>query len=115
MGNKSYEKVDKATGGALVGLAHLQLLLGLIIYFTVSPWFDLLKSDFGEVMSDSVSRMRAIEHPLTMIIAIVLIQIGRSFSKKKDNDQAKFKTVAIYTTIALLLILSRQINWGLPA
>jgi len=115
LGNKSYEKVDKATGGALVGLAHLQLLLGLIIYFAVSPWFDLLKADFGAVMSDSVSRMKAIEHPFTMIIAIVLIQLGRSFSKKKENDQAKFKTVAIYTTIALLLILSRQINWGLPA
>ncbi|MEZ5172145.1 MAG: hypothetical protein R2850_01190 [Bacteroidia bacterium] len=113
-GNTAYGKADKATGGALVGLAHLQLLLGLIIYFAVSPWFDMLKADFGAVMKDSVSRLRAIEHPLTMIIAVMFIQLGRSFSKKKSDDKEKFKTVAIYTTIALLLILARQINWSSP-
>jgi hypothetical protein len=113
-GNSQYSKLDKATGGALVGMAHLQLLLGLIIYFAVSVWFDLLKADFGAVMKDSASRLRAIEHPLTMIIAVVLIQLGRSFSKKKAEDKQKFKTVAIYTTIALLLILSRQLNWSSP-
>ncbi len=114
LGTSSYSKVDKATGGALVGMAHLQLLLGLIIYFSVSVWFDLLKADFGGVMKDSAARLRAIEHPLTMIIAVLLIQLGRSFSKKKTDDKQKFKTVAIYTTIALLLILSRQINWSSP-
>ena len=107
-------KLDKATGGALVGFAHLQLLLGLIIYFAVSPWFDLLKADFGAVMGDSMSRMKAIEHPFTMIIAVVLIQLGRTFSKKASEDKSKFQKVAIYTTIALVLILSRQISWSSP-
>jgi len=112
-GNQKYEKIDNATGGALIGLAHLQLLLGLIIYFAVSPWFDLLKADVGAIMKDPVSRLKAIEHPLTMIIGIILIQLGRTFSKKLSIDKQKFKTVAIYTTIALLLILSRQISWNL--
>jgi hypothetical protein len=111
-GNKKFEKLDKATGGALVGSAHLQLLIGLIIYFSFSPWFDMLKTDAGSVMKDPVSRLKAIEHPLTMIIAVVMLQLGRTFSKKETDDVKKFKTVAIYTTIALLLILSRQITWG---
>ncbi|MEX1188031.1 MAG: hypothetical protein WED33_02165 [Bacteroidia bacterium] len=113
-GDKPYTKLDKATGGALVGMAHLQLVLGLVLYFAVSPWFDMLKADFGGVMGDSVSRLKAIEHPLTMIIAVVLIQVGRTLSKKKTENTAKFKTVAIYTSIALVLILSRQINWVFP-
>lgn len=114
LGGKPYEKLDKATGGALVGFAHLQLLIGLIIYFAVSPWFEMLKADFGGVMGDSVSRLKAIEHPLTMIIAVVLIQLGRTFSKKATEDKARFQKVAIYTTIALVLILSRQIGWTSP-
>ena len=113
LGSQKYEKIDNATGGALIGLAHLQLLLGLIIYFAVSPWFDMLKVDAGAVMKDPVSRLKAIEHPVTMIIAIVLIQLGRTFSKKLSIDRQKFKTVAIYTTGALILILSRQITWNL--
>jgi hypothetical protein len=63
-------------------------------------------------MKDAISRLYALEHPLTMIIAIVLLQLGRSFSKKASNDTARFKTIAIYTRIAMLLILSRQINWN---
>lgn len=112
-GNQKYEKIDNATGGALIGMAHLQLVLGLIIYFAVAPWLDMLKADAGAVMRDPVSRLKAIEHPLTMIIAIVLIQLGRTFSKKLTEDKKKFKTVAIYTTIALILILSRQITWSI--
>jgi len=42
----------------------------------------------------------------------VLIQLGRTFSKKAADDEKRFKTVAIYTTIALVLILSRQIHWN---
>jgi Na+/H+-dicarboxylate symporter len=112
LGNASYQKLDNATGGAMIGLAHLQLLLGLIVYFAVSPYFDLLKADTGAVMKDPVARMKAIEHPLMMIIGIVFLQLGRSFSKKAATDQARFKKIAIYTTIALALILSRQINWN---
>jgi hypothetical protein len=112
-GTKKYEKLDNATTGAMIGMAHLQLVIGLIVYFAISPWFDMLKADAGSVMKDPVSRMKAIEHPLTMIIAIVLLQLGRTFSKKSADDVKKFKTVAIYTTIAMLLVLSRQIKWTL--
>lgn len=108
--NKTFEKLDNAMGGAMIGLAHSQLVIGLIIYFTSNRGFKLLSTP--GVMKDAISRMYALEHPLTMIIAIVLLQLGRSFSKKASSDTARFKTIAIYTTIAMLLILSRQINWN---
>ena len=95
---------------ALIGFisAHLQLLIGLVMYF-ISPLG--LKSFSGENMSNSTARLYFLEHPLMMIIAIVLITIGYSKAKKAKQDYAANKTVFITFTIALILILSR-IPWS---
>jgi hypothetical protein len=90
--------------------SHIQLLIGLGWYF-MSPWYKSLKANGGEVMKDATTRLLAIEHPLVMIIAIVLITIGWSKHKKQVKSEAKFKTFAIFYGIALVLILSR-IPWS---
>lgn len=94
---------------ALFGLigAHIQLLVGLILYF-VSPLGHAL---LGE-MKDADVRLTSLEHPLINIIAIVLITIGWSKHKKGETGTAKFKSIAIFYGIGLLLILSR-IPWKL--
>lgn len=94
---------------ALFGLigAHVQLLVGLILYF-VSP---LGKAALGN-MSDAALRLTSLEHPLVNIIAIVLITIGWSKHKKAATSEAKFKSIAIFYGLGLLLILSR-IPWSL--
>ena len=105
LGNKPYQKADAAAGGALVGLAHLQLLVGLIQYFVTSAYTKAAFADMGAAMKDANLRYYAVEHISTMLIAIVLIQLGRTFSKRKAADVDKHKTVAIYTGIATLLIV----------
>jgi hypothetical protein len=107
----SYNKLDNATSGALVGLAHLQLLLGLLLYFGLSPITQLAFSDFGAAMKDSQLRLYAVEHFITMLAAVALIQVGRIVSKKASDDTSKYKKMAIFTTIALLLMISRMPNW----
>ena len=94
---------------ALFGLiaAHIQLLVGFILYF-VSP----LGSEAFGLMKDSAFRLTSLEHPLTNIIAIVLITIGWSKHKKAATNEAKFKSIALFYGIGLVLILSR-IPWSL--
>ena len=89
-------------------VVHIQLLIGLGWYF-MSPAYKLLKAT-GMKELDPQSRLLAVEHPLIMIIAIVLITIGWSKHKKKENNSAKFKTIAVFYGIALVLVLSR-IPW----
>ncbi|APZ45960.1 hypothetical protein BW723_06485 [Polaribacter reichenbachii] len=103
---------DKDLRIGLFGLivSHIQLLIGLGWYF-MSPWYIALKDNASEVMADKAVRLLAVEHPIMMIIAIVLITIGWSKHKKKTEDSAKFKTFAIFYGLALLLILSR-IPWS---
>lgn len=84
---------------------HIQILIGLVLYF-ISPRVNF----GGEIMGDAVTRFFVIEHPLTMIIAAVLITIGNSRSKKMEGSENKFKSTAIFYGVGLLLILSR-IPW----
>ena len=103
----TYKAKDRKIALFALITAHIQLILGLGWYF-MSPWYKSLKENG---MGDAETRLMAIEHPLMMIIAIILITIGFSSHKKKAEDGRKFKTLALFYTIALILILSR-IPWN---
>jgi len=91
--------------------SHIQLIIGFIAYYT-SDYYTTMKSiGMGEVMKNSELRKILVEHPLVGIIAIVLITVGFSKHKKKSTDAAQFKTIAVFYSIALLLVLSR-IPWS---
>ncbi len=91
-------------------VSHLQLLIGIILYF-VQPYFTAFSEQgMGAVMKDANLRLYLVEHPLTMIIAIVLITMGYSKHKKKLSSTKKFRTIAIFYALALILVLSR-IPW----
>lgn len=105
----------KHKGGAVAGRkvalytlisVHLQLLTGLVLFF-MSPKVELAMENMGMAMKDPASRLVLIEHPLMMIIGIILITVGYMKSKA-ITDRAKYgKTILVYFGIALLLILSR--------
>jgi hypothetical protein len=108
----TYGKLDNATGGALVGLSHLQLLIGFILYFGLSPITQAAFADFGAAMKDPTLRLYAVEHLTTMLVAVILIQVGRIFSKKAAEDARKFRVMAVFTTFALVLMASRMPHWN---
>lgn len=94
---------------ALIGLisTHIQALFGLILYFVSPLGFSNLS---GEVMKNSELRLYAVEHPLTMIISVVLVSIGYSKAKKLTDSDQRYKKILIFYTIGLILIFSR-IPW----
>lgn len=108
LGNKPYEKADNAASAALLGLTHLQLLLGLILYFGTSPYTTGPGS-----MKDPWVRYFKAEHIAAMLIAVVLIQLGRTFSKKATPGVEQHKKLAIYTAIAALIIVGTLAMKGL--
>ena len=84
---------------------HLQLLLGLILYF-ISPKVIFESSS----MKDSLLRFFLVEHIGLMLIAVALITIGYFRAKQKTEDLKRYKTLLIYYSIALLIILA-AIPW----
>ncbi|SFB83917.1 hypothetical protein SAMN05421747_101440 [Parapedobacter composti] len=94
---------------ALLGLicAHLQFLVGIITYF-VSPYG--YGNISGEAMKDSIARLYFLEHPLIMLIAVVLITVGYSRAKRLDTPAKQNASVLVFYAIGLILVLSR-IPW----
>lgn len=91
-------------------LAHLQLLVGLILYF-VSPNGFLAIKTVGMGGLNAAARLLAVEHPFINIVALILITVGWSRHKKVMEAKKKFRSIAIFYGLGLLLILSR-IPWG---
>lgn len=85
-------------------LAHLQLLIGLGVYFASNAHLKLTEE--GAIATAEIRKM-ALEHPLINIIAIILITIGRSGLKRKTTDNAKFRHGLIFFGLGLILIMSR--------
>lgn len=109
--NRPFSGADNGLGASFVGSVHLQVLLGLGLYFGLSPW-GLKGLQAGGAMADPQKRFFGVEHVVVMLLAAVVAQVGRSLSKKRSNDTAKHKTAFIYFGIALLLVLL-MIPWGI--
>jgi len=108
--DKEFHAVDFRISLFTLIVTHIQLLIGLVLYFT-SPFG--LKNITTNGMSglDSFSRLLAVEHPFVGILAVAFITIGYSKHKKKLTSKPKFKMLAIFYTLGLLLVLSR-IPWA---
>ena len=85
---------------------HLQLLVGIIMYFFLSPVTAQALNDFGAAMKDSMLRFWAVEHAFVNIIAIGLAQAGSILAKRAATRQSKHRRTLVWTGIALLLILA---------
>ena len=110
-GNKDYLKSDNAMASAFVGMLDLQFLIGIVLYFWLSPITSNAWSGDVSPMKDAGIRYWAVEHLAMMLIAIILAHVGKAKAKRLSDSAKKFKIQAIFFGIALLLILSR-IPWG---
>lgn len=85
--------------------SHIQLLFGFSLWW-LHGYAELLSSDAKSVMKDSTLRKIVVEHPLTNIIAIMLLTIGYISIKKAGQDSTKHIKGIIYYGIAIILILA---------
>jgi hypothetical protein len=111
LGNQRWKKTDNLMGIIFTSLMDLQLLVGLVLYFFLSPVTKLALNDFGAAMKNADLRFYAVEHLSMMLIAVVLVHIGRAKSKKVIADVSKFKIATIFYGLALVVMLA-AIPWG---
>ncbi len=100
LGKKSYSEGNRKLNLFAMISLHTQLLIGLVLYF-LSPFVQFT----GGMMKDNNARYWTVEHLTAMIIAIILVTIGHSKSKKITLPEGKHKTIAIYYTLSLVIIV----------
>jgi len=92
-------------------LTHLQFVIGLTLFFLSGKilWFSDIP--VKDIMGNAEMRLYNVEHPTIMLLAIASLTVGYSKHKRKLTSTPKFKFLAIFYSLALLLILSR-IPWS---
>lgn len=96
-------KVDNAVRHWTATIAHIQLVLGIILY-SQSPIIKYFWNNFDEAKESFDILFFGVIHISLMLLSIILITIGSSISKRKTTDREKFKTILIYFIIALVII-----------
>lgn len=84
----------------------IQLIVGFALYLFLSP----ITNSFHIDMKDTFSRFWGMEHIAMMVIAIVLVHIGRIRVKKAKTDSSRFSKGSLYFLLSLLMMLA-SIPW----
>lgn len=101
--NKAYTSSDSRSNFFFMLSMDIQLLVGLALYYS-GQWFERLKH-LGDNMKDPTLRFFTMEHEVMMILAWILVHVGRVMVKKAPSPSAKFKRSLVFFGISLLLIL----------
>ena len=112
-GTIPFTKRDNTIRHVTATIAHVQLILGICLY-SISPLIRYFWSNYKEAVHEREIRFFGMEHSLMMLVAITIITIGSILAKRKKTDKEKFRTMAIWYGLGLLVILI-SIPWPFSA
>ena len=104
-GRTEYLKKDRLLNLFAMVSMHLQVLIGAILSFTTEKGFY-----HDGWMKSGVSRFFGMEHILMMVIAAVILTIGRKKAEKSEDLAKRNKTIVLWYSIGLIIILA-AIPW----
>ncbi len=104
LSKRNFTRFDNSVRLWTTTIVHIELIFGLWLYF-ISPVVDYFLHHFKEATQQPETRFFGMEHSMMMIVAILIITIGSARVKRKPTDREKFKTMAVWFSIGLLIIL----------
>jgi hypothetical protein len=102
--NKLFSPFDNAVRHNTATIAHIQLVIGVWLYL-ISPIIHYFLHNYKEAVHQREIRFFGMEHNIMMLAAIIIISIGSGSARRKTTDRDKFKTMAIWFSIAFIIIL----------
>jgi hypothetical protein len=114
--------VDRRAGGSAadrLGLFFMialdvQLLLGLLLYFALSPVTAAAFKDFGGAMHDPALRFWAVEHAATMLLAVIMAHVGNVLARKATTPASKRMMQIAWFGLATVAMIARTPWPGMP-
>jgi hypothetical protein len=102
---RPWSRADDLAISSFIGMLDLQMLIGLVLYFALSPITTEGIRDMGAAMGNTGLRFWTVEHPFGMIVAIALAHIGRARIRKTSDAVRRHRTALIFVALALLVML----------
>lgn len=88
----------------------VQLLIGLLLYFVLSPFMEAVWDQAAVAMRTGALRYWLVEHPFGMLVALVLAHVGRIRIRKASDPRRKHRLVVIFFGLALL-VMAVSLPW----
>ena len=105
-GNRPFIRTDARAGLILMIAADLMLVIGIVLWFAGSWGYNLIElKGMSAVMKNPTLRFYAVEHLAGMLIAIILIHIGKTQATKAIGDKGKHRRSLLFYFLALIIIL----------
>lgn len=104
-GKREWTSTDGRVGTFYSVSLDIQLLLGLILYFALSPITKIVFSEFGTAMANTDLRFFVLEHALMMVLAVIFAHIGVASAKRAAEPVIKHRRAAIWFSLSLIVIL----------
>lgn len=102
--NKTFSKTDNAFRHWTATVAHIQLIVGILLY-TRSPIAKAFWTTNGSASANRDILFYGIIHISFMLTALVLLTVGSALAKRKSADREKYRTILVWFTVALIIIL----------
>ena len=91
-------------GLALMMALDIQMLLGLLMYLALGPNMAAIRANFGASMKDPVARFWAVEHITMMLVAVIVVHVGRVLARKAASADAKRMKLFVCFGVATVLM-----------
>ncbi|QSQ24404.1 hypothetical protein JY651_05435 [Pyxidicoccus parkwayensis] len=101
---RDWTRSDRRLQLSFVSAFDLQLLLGMTLYFALSPLTPRSMDALRTSMSVTVLRFFSLEHPVMMLLALVAAHVASALSRRADDSGRKHRVWAVGLLVALLFI-----------
>jgi Na+-driven multidrug efflux pump len=114
LGKRDWQPADRKVGSFFAISMDIQLLLGLFLYFFLSPITQLMfQGQMGLVMGDDQMRFFGVEHIFYMILGVVFVHLGTILSRRAEHPLIKHRRAALwFSLVALTLVVG--VPWWRP-
>ncbi|MFD1140326.1 hypothetical protein ACFQ4C_04370 [Larkinella insperata] len=109
LGHRPYSKSDNSVRHITATISHIQLMIGYTLYFN-SPIISYFRANFSQASRQLEFLFFGLIHITLMTVAVFFITIGSAAAKRRETDEAKFKTMTVWFLLALLIIFT-AIPW----
>jgi hypothetical protein len=107
---RAYDKRARVASAITVGLLDLNLVLGLMLLFWLSPLTTSAMADMGGAMGDPLRRFWLVEHPFAMMVSVTVAHVASVLGRKQADPTRAHTYVALGLALALLVMMT-AIPW----
>jgi hypothetical protein len=109
VGGRDWQRGDERTAILFVSAVDVQVLLGLVLYFGLSPYWTAAHTAWQAMLHDRPTRFFAVEHESAMLLAFVAAHVGRVLSRRRPTSAARHRVM-----LAALVIFFVLVAWAIP-